>query len=57
MKTASVGLMPRRALVAGAKLKMANPSSCRPARRVALHCQAVVAGDRPETTVAEKVSP
>ncbi len=54
MKTA--GLMPRRSLVAGAKLSMAKPCSCRPARRLAMHCQAVVAGDRPETSVAEKVS-
>jgi hypothetical protein len=57
MKTAGAGLMPRRsALATGAKLNMAKHSSCRPARHVALNCQAVVAGDRPETSIAEKVS-
>jgi hypothetical protein len=55
MKTGA-GLMPRRSLVAGAKMNIAKPSNCRSARRVALRCQAVVAGDRPETAVAEKVS-
>lgn len=52
----STGLMPRRNSVAGAKLRMAKPSSCRPARRVALHCQAVVAGDRPGTAQSGKPS-
>jgi hypothetical protein len=57
MKTAGAGLLPRRSAVSGvSKLHMAKHSSCRPARRFALNCQAVVAGDRPDTSVAEKVS-
>jgi hypothetical protein len=57
MKAVETGLMPRRSLIGGAKLNLAKPAStCRPARKIALHCQAVVAGDRPETSVTEKVS-
>lgn len=55
MKAAGTGLIPRRSLVGGAKLNLAKPAS-RPARKIALHCQAAVAGDPPETSVAEKVS-
>lgn len=51
----ATGLMPRRNSVSGANLRMAKPRSCRPARRVALYCQAVVAGDRPGTEQAGKV--
>ncbi|KAG7667911.1 putative External alternative NAD(P)H-ubiquinone oxidoreductase B1, mitochondrial [Nannochloris sp. 'desiccata'] len=55
MQAAGRGLVPRRSLVGNAKFILAKPaSSCRPARKIALHCQAVVAGDRPETSVAEK---
>ena len=51
----ATGFFPRRNLTSSAKLHLAKPGPCRPARRVALHCQAVATSDRPGTAQAGKV--